>query len=249
MMLHIATATIAVIFVIIREVYNQIIQFLDYDSHHRVPADIEERISEHLYRHKTEYFPGLCQGLTHGTVMPKTIRWNKGWQFAVVILLSKSEIKNIQTFRFRPCKEDDKPTDPNKPFTPSKKSFNNHMVAKLEQNILKRVADNKNQPPNNAMAMHQRAANDHDEQFKAEQIDLDIVDPPPYTDGAVEEADPDRYITPPVIRLATRPEQLRLSYMDELAPLTTEDYRQAPPPPKVNRRPVVTYTEIGLVHN
>ncbi len=140
-MLHIATATIAVIFVIIREVYNQIIQFLDYDSHHRVPADIEERISEHLYRHKTEYFPGLCQGLTHGTVMPKTIRWNKGWQFAVVILLSKSEIKNIQTFRFRPCKEDDKPTDPNKPFTPSKKSFNNHMVAKLEQNILKRVAE------------------------------------------------------------------------------------------------------------
>ncbi|XP_064390017.1 uncharacterized protein LOC135337926 [Halichondria panicea] len=111
------------------------------------------------------------------------------------------------------------------------------------------AADNKNQPPNNAMAMHQRAANDHDEQFKAEQIDLDIVDPPPYTDGAVEEADPDRYITPPVIRLATRPEQLRLSYMDELAPLTTEDYRQAPPPPKVNRRPVVTYTEIGLVHN
>ncbi len=70
--------------------------------------------------------------------------------------------------------------------------------------------------------MHQLAANDDDEQLNnAEQID--IVNSPPYTNGAVEEADPDRYITPPIIRLATRPEQLRLSYMDELAPLTTTD--------------------------
>ncbi len=76
----------------------------------------------------------------------------------------------------------------------------------------------------------------------------DPVDPP-YTDGAVEEADPDRYITPPIIRPATRPDQLRLPYMDELAPLTTEDYRLAPPPPRVNRRPVVTHTEIGPIRN
>ena len=103
-----------------------------------------------------------------------------------------------------------------------------------------------NRQPNNAMAMHEFAANDDDEQLQAEQID--IVDPP-YTDGAVEEADPDRYITPPIIRPATRPEQLRLPYMDELAPLTTEDYRPAPPPPRVNRRPVVTHTEIGRIHN
>ncbi len=101
-----------------------------------------------------------------------------------------------------------------------------------------------NRQPNNAMAMHEFAANDDDEQLQAEQID--IVDPP-YTDGAVEEADPDRYITPPIIRPATRPEQLRLPYMDELAPLTTEDYRPAPPPPRVNRRPVVTHTEIGPI--
>ena len=39
----------------------------------------------------------------------------------------------------------------------------------------------------------------------------DPVDPP-YTDGAVEEADPDRYMTPPIIRPATRPDQLRLPY-------------------------------------
>ncbi len=93
--------------------------------------------------------------------------------------------------------------------------------------------------------MHQLAANDDDEeQLRAEQ--LDVVDPP-YTDGAVEEADPDRYITPPIIRLATRPEQLRLSYMDELAPLTTEDYRPAPPSSRVNRRPAITHTEIGPI--
>ena len=72
---------------------------------------------------------------------------------------------------------------------------------------------------------------------------------PLYTDGAVEETDPDCYNTPPIIRPATRPDQLRLSYMDELAPLTTEDYRQAPPPPRVNRRPIVTHTEIGSKNN
>ncbi len=49
-----------------------------------------------------------------------------------------------------------------------------------------------------------------------------------YIDRVVEEAAPDRYITPPIIRSATKSEQLRLSYMDELDPLTTEDYRPAP---------------------
>ncbi len=74
------------------------------------------------------------------------------------------------------------------------------------------------------------------------------MDPQSYTDGAMEEADPDRYITPPIIRPATRPNQLRLSYMDELAPLTTEDYRPAPPPTRVNHRPAVTHTEIRPIH-
>ena len=60
------------------------------------------------------------------------------------------------------------------------------------------------------MVMHQLEANDDDEQLKAEQIDIE--DPQPYTDGAVEEADPDRYITPPIIRPAAKPDQLRLSY-------------------------------------
>ncbi len=115
-------------------------------------------------------------------------------------------------------------------------------IKEVTKNLTTGAADKKNRQPNNAMAMHQLAVNNDDEQLIAEQID--IVDPP-YTDGAVEEADPDRYI----IRPATRPEQLRLSYMDELAPLTTEDYRPAPPAPRVNRRPAVTHTEIGPICN
>ncbi|XP_064388892.1 uncharacterized protein LOC135336945 [Halichondria panicea] len=120
-------------------------------------------------------------------------------------------------------------------------------IKKCDKNLRTGAADKKNRQSNNTMAMYQLAANDDNEQLKAEQIDIE--DPPPYTDGAVEEADPDRYITPPIIRPATRPDQLRLSYMDDLAPLTTEDYRPAPPPPRVNRCPVVTYTEISLIKN
>ncbi len=124
-------------------------------------------------------------------------------------------------------------------------------IKEVTKNLTTGAADKKNQQPNNAMAMHQLAANeiddDDNERLIAEQID--IVDPPPYTDGAVEEADPDRYITPPIIRPATRPDQLREPALDVLAPLTTEDYRPAPPPPRVNHRPVVTHTEIGPIRN
>ncbi len=110
---------------------------------------------------------------------------------------------------------------------------------KIKEVVTTGAVDKNNQKPKNAMAMHLLAANHDNEQLKAEQ--LDIVDPP-YTDGAVQEADPDRYIT-------TNPEQLSLPYMDELAPLTTEDYRPAPPPPRVNHRPAVTHTEIGPIRN
>ncbi len=110
-------------------------------------------------------------------------------------------------------------------------------IKEVVKNLMTVAADKKNQQPKNAMAMHLLAANHDNEQLKAEQ--LDIVDPP-YTDGAVQGADPDRFIT-------TNPEQLRLPYMDELAPLTTEDYRPAPPPPRVNRRLTVTHTEIGPI--
>ncbi len=111
------------------------------------------------------------------------------------------------------------------------------------------AAYKKNQQPYNAMVMHQLAAIDDNEQFEAEHIDLDIVDPPSYTDGAVEQADPDRYITPPIIRPATRPDQLREPALNVLAPLTIEDYRPVPPPPRVNHRLVVTCTEIGPIRN
>ncbi len=100
--------------------------------------------------------------------------------------------------------------------------------------------------------MYQLVANENDDD---ELLEVPVVDDyeqresdPLHTDG-VEETDPDRYITPPIIRPATRPDQLRLSYMDELAPLTTEDYRPAPPPTRVNHRPAVTHTEIGPIHN
>ena len=70
-----------------------------------------------------------------------------------------------------------------------------------------------------------------------------------YTDGAMEEADPDRYITPPIIRPATRPDQLREPALDVLAPLTAEDYRPAPPPPQAtaDNAPKVTHTVIDVV--
>ncbi len=105
---------------------------------------------------------------------------------------------------------------------------------------------------NNAQEIYQLVADENDDDELLEAVDnYEQRDPldPLYTDGAEEEADPDRYITPPIIRPATRPEQLRLSYMDELAPLTTEDYRQAPPPQRVNHRPAVTHTEIGPIRN
>ncbi len=80
---------------------------------------------------------------------------------------------------------------------------------------------------NNGRELYHPVDNENDDEGDYER--RDPVDPP-YTDGAVEEADPDRYITPPIIRPATRPDQLRLSYMDDLAPVITEDYRPVPPP-------------------
>ncbi len=70
-----------------------------------------------------------------------------------------------------------------------------------------------------------------------------------YTDGVREEADPDRYITPPIIRPAMRPDQLREPALDVLAPLTTEDYRPAPPPPQStsDNAPGVTHTVIDIM--
>ncbi len=72
------------------------------------------------------------------------------------------------------------------------------------------------------------AANDDGEKLKAEQ--LDIADPPPHTDGAVEEADPDplhHSFHHQTSHEAGTAQTIHI-YMDELAPLTTKDYR--PPP-------------------
>ncbi len=48
-----------------------------------------------------------------------------------------------------------------------------------------------------------------------------------YTNDEVA-VDPGRYITPPIVRPATRPDQLREPALDDLAPITTGDYRPAP---------------------
>ncbi len=91
--------------------------------------------------------------------------------------------------------------------------------------------------------------NDNDELFEIVE-DYEQRDPvdPPYTDGAMEEADPDRYITPPIIRPATRPDQLREPALDVLAPLTTEDYRRLAPSPRQDNAPKeVTHTVIDIV--
>ena len=120
------------------------------------------------------------------------------------------------------------------------------------KNLRAGAADMRLRRANNAREMYQLVADENDEDELLEAVDdyepRDALNPP-YTDGAVEEADPDRYITPPIIRPATRPDQLRLSYMDDLAPLTTEDYRPAPPPLRVNHRPAVTHTEIDPIRN
>ncbi|XP_064389300.1 uncharacterized protein LOC135337313 isoform X2 [Halichondria panicea] len=120
------------------------------------------------------------------------------------------------------------------------------------RNLRAGAADMRLRRANNAREMYQLVADENDEDELLKAVDdyeqRDALNPP-YTDGAVEEADPDRYITPPIIRPATRPDQLRLSYMDDLAPLTTEDYRPAPPPLRVNHRPAVTHTEIGHIRN
>ncbi len=102
------------------------------------------------------------------------------------------------------------------------------------------VADKRLQRANNSQEMHQQVSNENDENELLEAVDDYEQRDSEYTDGVVEEADPDRYITPPIIRPATRSDQLRLPYMDELAPLTTDDYTTpAPPLPRINRHPVL----------
>ena len=70
-----------------------------------------------------------------------------------------------------------------------------------------------------------------------------------YTGGPEEEANLGQYHTPPRIIPATRPDQLREPDLDDLAPITTDDYRPAPldPRPRANNYQGVTRTVIGPV--
>ena len=106
---------------------------------------------------------------------------------------------------------------------------------------------------NNGRGMYQYVANyqmDNDELLEASDYNNeqpDIVDPP-YTGGGEEEANTNQYHTSPNIVPATRPEQLREPDLDDLAPITTDDYRPAPHPPRprANNRQEVTYSVIEV---
>ena len=103
---------------------------------------------------------------------------------------------------------------------------------------------------NNRQEMHQLVADDQmddDELLEALDYNMpDIVDPT-YTDGGEQENNTNQYHTPPNIVPATRPDQLREPDLDDLAPITTDDYRPVPPPPRPNNRHAVTYTVIDPV--
>ncbi len=123
-----------------------------------------------------------------------------------------------------------------------KKSTTWLRIEDIVRNLGASVADRR---ANNGREMYEQVANENYDDELLEAVDnYEQRDPmdPPYTDGAVEEADPDSYI---IIRSA---DQLREPALDVLAPLTTEDYRPAPPPPRVKCCTVVTHTEIGPIH-
>ena len=104
----------------------------------------------------------------------------------------------------------------------------------------------------NGREMYQLVADDQmDNDELLEALDYnneqpDIVDPPLYTGGGEEEANTNQYHTPPNIVPATRPDQLREPDLDDLAPITTDDYRSDPHSPRAraNNHQGVTYTVI-----
>ena len=106
---------------------------------------------------------------------------------------------------------------------------------------------------NNRREMYHQVADDEMEDNELlEALDYNeqphIVDPP-YTHIGEDEANTNHYNTPPNIIPATRPDQLREPALDDLAPITTDDYRLPPPPPRsqANIRQGVTYTVIDPV--
>ena len=75
---------------------------------------------------------------------------------------------------------------------------------------------------------------------------------PHYTNGGEDEASINKYHTPPNIVLATRPDQLREPDLDNLAPVTPDDYQPAPmiysAQQNINNRGV-TYTTVDPIKN
>ena len=122
---------------------------------------------------------------------------------------------------------------------------------KITDNLKNAIAGLRLRQAGNRQEMYQLVADDQmDDDELLEALDYnndqpDIVDPP-YTGGGEEEANTNQYHTPPNIVPATRPDQLREPDLDDLAPITTDDYRPAPHPPRprANNRQRVTYTVI-----
>ncbi len=81
---------------------------------------------------------------------------------------------------------------------------------------------------NNQQAMYHITNANDEEQFKVADYvqQRDNVDPTTYTIGSREVAGCNK--TSPVTSTTMKPDQLRLSYMDDLAPITERDYRPAP---------------------
>ena len=117
------------------------------------------------------------------------------------------------------------------------------------------VWNNQVRPLNPVRRIHFNFHRNRNYQRVAEIDDDDDVELPPivdmysYEQGPREETDPDKYITPPIIRPATRPDQLREPDLDILAPITEEDYRQAPPIPQAENHPrsAVTSTVVEIL--
>ncbi len=92
--------------------------------------------------------------------------------------------------------------------------------------------------------IEQKIKNKDKEPPKQERIEL--ISTASYNNESLALSDSNRYITPPIIRLATKLDQLREPYLDILAPITEDDYNQAPPPPPANIPPKPTFTIITI---
>ena len=163
MSVELAIAIIVLLVIILLAIitfYCSIIKkFMDYDRDNKVPEDIEEVVSKKIFsqpkiREESEFHPTNAKVQSNHesegeslrrfiseAVIPKAEGQRTSWQFAVLVLLARSETKRPQTFQFKPNKNSRLPIDPSKPFIPAKSEFNNYIVARPEQDVLNRITE------------------------------------------------------------------------------------------------------------